>query len=87
MTEKVRYKTLEEFRKETKGMRGTTRLMMIDPNDMGHFIQIAHGELRYVDPEEVGEEQEDYFDEVVVIEEDANDKQTTPVIVFYAAHD
>ena len=82
-----RFKTLEEFREETKRLPGDSRLMMIDPNDLGHFVQISHGENRFVNPEEVLEEQEDYFDDVVVTEDDQEDKHTQSVIVFYAAHD
>jgi hypothetical protein len=87
MTEKTRVKTLEDFRKETKGMRGTTRLMMIDPNDKGHFVQVGHTVIRAVDPVEVIEDQEDYFENTVVAKEDIEDRHTTPVVIFYAAHD
>ncbi len=85
MAHKQRFKTLAEFREETKKMSGDTVLMMIDPNDLGHFVQISNGEVHYINPEEVLEEQEDYFDDVVVVEED--NKHTLPVMVFYAAHD
>jgi hypothetical protein len=87
MAERSRMQTLSEFREETEDLPGDTKLMMIDPNDGGHFVQISHGEVRKMDEEDWYTDQEDYFDENVVAKEDAGDEHNMSVLVFYAAHD
>lgn len=87
MSPKKRVKELGDFRDETKRLPRNARLMMIDPNDHGHFVHVGHVEVRYMDPEDIIEEKEDYFDNEVVEEDYEADKHTMPVLVFYAAHD
>ena len=87
MTTKKTVKELGDLRDEAKRLPRKTRLMMIDPNDHGHFVQVGHVEVRYIDPENVIEDKEDYFDNEVLEETDETDKDDVPVLVFYAAHD